>query len=279
MIMRNLAIAAAALFALANAAASASERILSIGGSVTEIVYALGEEHRLVAKDTTSIFPPETSDLPDVGYMRALSPEGVLSVNPDLIIAEDGSGPLETIEVLREADIEFVTIPDGFTAQAVRKKIETVAAALGVQGKGRELADQVEASIDAALHLASAEDPKKVMFVLSTRGKRIMASGANTAANGIIELAGGVNAIHGFEGYKTIPDEAVVAAAPDVILMMDRGGDHSVHDDELFAMPSVVGTPAAETRSVVRLNGLLLLGFGPRTADAIVALNSALYEE
>ena len=256
---------------------TAADRVLSVGGSVTEIVYALGEGDRLVARDSTSSFPDSAVKLPDVGYMRALAPEGVLSVNPDLIIAEEGSGPQETIDVLREAQIDFVTIPDGFSAEAVQIKIEAVAKALGVEDKGKELADKTLSSIKAAALDATREDRKRVIFILSTRGGRILASGTNTAADGIIALAGATNVISDFEGYKPLTDEAVLAAAPDVILMMDRGGNHSAADDELLTMPSIAGTPAAETRSILRMNGLLLLGFGPRTGEAITALNKALY--
>ena len=256
---------------------TASDRILSVGGSVTEIVYALGENDRLVARNSTSLCPDSAVKLPDVGYMPALAPEGVLSVNPDLIIAEEGSGPQETIDVLREAQIDFVTIPDGFSAEAVQIKIEAVAKALGVEDKGKELADKTLSSIKAAALDATREDRKRVIFILSTRGGRIVASGTNTAADGIIALAGATNVISDFEGYKPLTDEAVLAAAPDVILMMDRGGNHSAADDELLTMPSIAGTPAAETRSILRMNGLLLLGFGPRTGEAITALNKALY--
>ena len=256
---------------------TAADRVLSVGGSVTEIVYALGENDRLVARDSTSLFPDRAVKLPDVVYMRALAPEGVLSVNPDLIIAEEGSGPQETIDVLREAQIDFVTIPDGFSAEAVQIKIEAVAKALGVEDKGKELADKTLSSIKAAALDATREDRKRVIFILSTRGGRIVASGTNTAADGIIALAGATNVISDFEGYKPLTDEAVLAAAPDVILMMDRGGNHSVADDELLKMPSIAGTPAAETRSILRMSGLLLLGFGPRTGEAITALNKALY--
>lgn len=252
-------------------------RVLSIGGSVTEIVYALGEEERLVARDTTSVWPVQAGELPDVGYMRALSPEGVLSVSPDLIIAEEGSGPPETIAVLEEAQIEFVTIPDGFDRAAVVAKIIAVSAALGVPEKGAELAQNVDADLLAAEQAAAREDKKRVLFVLSTRGGRIMASGTNTGANGIITLAGAENAIQGFEGYKPLTDEAIIAAAPDVILMMDRGGNHSTADDELFAMPAIASTPAAETRNILRVNGLLMLGFGPRTPEAVTELSEALY--
>ena len=257
--------------------ASAQDRVLSIGGSITEIVYALGEEDRLVARDTTSSFPAEVEDLPDVGYMRALSPEGVLSVDPTLIIAEDGSGPPETIEVLDRANIPFITIPDGWDRGAVGAKIQAVAQALGVPEKGAALAAQIDAEL-AALD-TSVEDPARVMFILSTQGGRIMASGTNTAADGIISLAGGTNAVAGFEGYKPLTDEAVTLAAPDVIVMMSRDGDHSSADEDLWAHPAISTTPAAQTQSIVRIDGLLLLGFGPRTPEAARTLHAALYDE
>ena len=274
--MHSVTLAALAALAISSPT-TAADRVLSVGGSVTEIVYALGEGDRLVARDSTSSFPDSAVKLPDVGYMRALAPEGVLSVNPDLIIAEEGSGPQETIDVLLEAQIDFVTIPNGFSAEAVQIKIEAVAKALGVEEKGKELADKTLSSIKAAALDAMREDRKRVIFILSTRGGRILAAGTNTAADGIIVLAGATNVISDFEGYKPLTDEAVLAAAPDVILIMDRGGTHSVADEELLAMPSIAGTPAAETRSILRMNGLLLLGFGPRTGEAITALNKALY--
>lgn len=276
----------AAVLALAPPAAAAeaerASRILSVGGAVTEIVYALGQEDRLVARDTTSTWPPEADALPDVGYMRALSAEGVLSVAPDLIVAEEGAGPPETVDLLQAAAIPFVTVPDATDAAGVLARIRAVGAALGVPGKAEALAEEVGAELDAALAAAEAAPgaPKRVLFVLSLEGGRIMASGTGTAAAGIIEMAGGVNAVSAFEGYKQMTDEAVAAAAPEVILMMDRSGDgggHASSDAELFAMPAIATTPAAEARAVVRMDGLTLLGFGPRTAEAVTALSEALH--
>ena len=260
--------------------ANDAQSIVSIGGSVTEIVYALGQEDRLVARDTTSSFPEAAKNLPDVGYMRRLSPEGVLSVSPDLIVAEDGAGPIETIAVLEQASIPFVSIPDEFSREGVVKKIKAVGEALGVADDGYALAADIEAQLIAAedvVNNIAKEDRLRVIFILSTGGGRINASGTNTAANGIIEMAGGVNVISDFEGYKQLSDEAVSALAPDVILMMDRGGDHGAANEELFAMPALQGTPAVENERVIRMNGLYLLGFGPRTANAITDLNQALY--
>ncbi|ABD55051.1 heme/hemin ABC transporter substrate-binding protein [Jannaschia sp. CCS1] len=250
-------------------------RVVAVGGSITEIIYALGMEDLLVARDTTSSWPAEVEALPDVGYMRALSPEGVLSVRPDLIIAEEGAGPPETIEVLADAEIEFITVPESYDAVGVRLKIIAVAEALGVREDGVALADRIEADLSEAVAAISGDAPR-VMFILSMEGGRIMASGTGTAADGIINLAGGENAVSAFEGYSPLTDEAVLSAAPDVILMMDRGGDHSAGNADLFAHPALGLTPAAEADSVVRINGLLLLGFGPRTPEAVARLSAAL---
>lgn len=261
------------------ASAQDASRVLAIGGSVTEIVYALGEQERLIARDTTSTHPPAAEDLPDVGYMRALSPEGVLSVAPDLIVAEDGAGPPETIELLEAAAIPFVTVPDQYSAEGVEAKILAVGDALGVPGKAEALAADVAAKLSAATAAADLPEGarKRVMFVLSTQGGRIMASGTDTAAAAIIDMAGGVNAVTAFQGYKQMGDEAVLAAAPDVILMMDRGGgDRDVAANELFAMPALASTPAAAERALIKMDGLRMLGFGPRTAEAVMALSEAL---
>ena len=119
------------------------DKVVSIGGSVTEIIYELDEAHRLVARDSTSTYPEAASMLPDVGYMRALSPEGILSVDPNLIIAEDGSGPQETIDLLTQASVPFIKISDGFTRQGIIKKILEVGDALGVKAKAEKVAARI----------------------------------------------------------------------------------------------------------------------------------------
>ncbi|WP_417723744.1 heme/hemin ABC transporter substrate-binding protein [Salipiger sp.] len=271
-----LALAGCALAVSAQAAETAD--VLSLGGAVTEIVYALGEQDRLVARDTTSSFPPEALALPDVGYLRALSPEGVLSVAPALILSEADAGPPEAIEVLRAADVAFVTVPEGFDAAAIAEKIRVVGAALDVPERAEALAASVAADIAATEARAQAVDtPKRVLFVLSAQGGKLMAGGQDTGADAVIRMAGGVNALSGIEGYKPLTDEAAAAAAPDVVLMMDRGGDHAATAQELFALPALAVTPAARDHALVRIDGLKLLGFGPRTAEAVSDLHRALY--
>ncbi len=259
-------------------AEDAPQRIVSVGGAVTEIVFALGEEDRLVARDTTSNYPAAALELPDVGYIRALSAEGVLSVDPDLILSEAGAGPLETIELLHEAAIPVIEIDGRYTREAVGDKVRTVAEALGVPEKGAALAADVDAEIAAALAQVDTSRQPKVIFILSTAGGRVLAGGENTNADAIIALAGGRNAATGFEGFKPITDEAIVASGADVILMMERGGDHDSTLAALRAHPSLGQTPAAKNGAVIRIDGMLLLGFSVRTGQAISTLASALSE-
>ena len=255
-----------------------SSRLVSIGGSLTEIIFALDEDNRLVARDQTALYPSAALNLPDVGYMRALAPEGVLSVGPTALLVIEGSGPPEALDVLAGAGIDYQTVPEGFSAEGILLKVRAVGQALGVPDKAATLAEQLDAALKAvAGRTADIADRKRVLFVLSIDGGKIQASGTHTAANGVIELAGAVNAITDYEGYKALTEEAIIAAAPDVILMMDRGGDHGAPNDELLALPAIVTTPAAETRSVIRMDGLYLLGFGPRTADAALALAQKIY--
>ena len=255
--------------------AQEATRVLSLGGAVTEIIYALGEGDRVIGRDSTSSFPPEVLDLPDVGYVRRLSPEGVLSMAPDVIIGTEGLGPPETLQVLQGANIPLTLVPEGYDGAAISEKIRIVAEALGVPGKGAELSQQVSEALAKALSERETDDTPRVMFILSMQGGRIMAAGSNTGAQGIITLSGGVNALEGFEGYKQVTDEAILLADPDVILMMDRSGDHAADDAVILEHPVLGATKAAQSGAIVRQPGLVLLGFGPRTPEAVRALNAA----
>ncbi|MES5098977.1 hemin ABC transporter substrate-binding protein [Agrobacterium sp. BA1120] len=257
-----------------------AKRIVAVGGTVTEILYALGAGDRIVARDSTSSFPSEALSKPDVGYMRALSSEGILSQKPDLILSEDGSGPADVIGILKASEVPMVTVDTPPEGSAIAKKIEDVGAAVGLQDKAKVLATQVNSDLATlAKDVAAVGDKKKrVLFVLSTAGGRIMAAGKETEAAAIIEMAGGINAAQDITGYKPLTDEAVIAAAPDVVLTMQRG-NHAANPDEVFALPAFQSTPAAASKSLISMDGLYLIGFGPRTPAAGRDLASQLYPE
>lgn len=253
-------------------------RVVALGGAITEILYALHLEDRLVAVDTTSLYPPAAlKDKLNVGYVRALSAEGILSAKPSLILAIDGAGPTDALKLVQQTGVKFVTVPDQPTPQGVLDKIRLLGRQFDAEPAARTLQTEVAAGFDTvAATRAKITKPVRVLFVLSLQNGRSLVGGRNTAADGMIGLAGAVNAAGDIDGYKPMTDEAIAAAAPDVVLTMQNGG-HQISADTVFALPAYATTPAAKSRALVSMDGLFLLGFGPRTPDAALALIHALY--
>lgn len=254
-------------------------KIISIGGAVTEIVYALGAGKQLIGRDTTSSYPKEAQKLPDVGYMRTLSPEGILSLGPEAILLDQSSGPASTIEILRNAAVPMVEIPEHFTRKGIIEKISKIGYALHRQPQAQALIKKIDdefAKNDALL--AKYNGKKRILFVLSVQNGRLMAAGQNTAADGIIQLSGAINAVNGYDGYKLLTDEAVISAAPDLILMM---GDAriSATPEDIYNIPAIATTPAYKNKAIKQMHGLYLLGFGPRTPLAVREVITALNKD
>lgn len=255
-----------------------AQRIVSVGGTITEILYDLGAQDRIIARDSTSFYPAEANSKPDVGYMRQLSAEGILGQKPDLILMEEGSGPPPVLEILKASEVPMVVVPTPPEAEKIGQKIRDVGAAVGLSEKAEALAAKTEEGLKSvAADVAKITgEKKKVLFVLSVSNGRLMAGGADTEAGAIIAMAGGVNAAPTITGYKPLSDEAVIAAAPDVILTMSRGS-HSITAEQMFALPSMQTTPAAASKALVSMDGLMLLGFGPRTPEAARELAAKIY--
>lgn len=265
------------VLATSSAFAAPPERIISADGSLTEIVYALGEQQRLAGVDTTSGYPETARQLPQIGYKRNISAEGALSLSPDVLIATEDSGPDKVLNQITAAGVEMVRYSASPDLEAVKEKILGVAKLLEKPAEGEALWLEVEQAMKRAEQRVSAIDkPVRVLFVLSNRSGSPLVGGANTHADTIIRLAGGVNAAAELEGYKPMPTEAVAAAQPDVILMMSRGGNHKV-DDSILDQPGFTMTPAAAERRIVMMDGMLMLGFGPRIGQAVEQLIDAFY--
>ena len=276
-----LATAAASLGAGAPArAAEAEPRIVSLGGAVTEILYDLGLGDRIAALDTTSVFPPEAlATKPNVGYLRQLSAEGILSARPTLVLAVEGAGPPDALALVAQAGVTVASVPDEPTPEGVRRKIETVARLVGRAEGGARLAAEVDARMAAlAAMRARLARPVRALFVLSLQNGRAMVGGRGTTADGMFALTGAENVAAAVEGYRPMTDEAIVAAAPDVVVMMDNGPGGRAPSD-LLAGPALSRTPAGRDGRLVTMNGLYLLGYGPRTPDAARDLMRALHPE
>lgn len=263
------------------ALAQAPERVVAVGGVVTEVIYALGLQDRIVGVDTTSQFPAEAlKDKPSVGYVRALSAEGVLSLKPTAIVAIDGSGPPDAVALLKESGVRYVVIPDERTEAGVAAKIEAIGASVGAAEPAKRLAAQTTTRFEELAALRNGiTKRRRALFVLSLQNGRALVGGRNSSADSILTLAGAVNVAAEIDGFKPMTDEAIIAAAPDVIVMMRHSSTHNAPAEELFALPSFSQTPAAAKKALVRMDGLYLLGFGPRAPLAARDLMAEIYPE
>ncbi|HBR97458.1 MAG TPA: hemin ABC transporter substrate-binding protein [Gammaproteobacteria bacterium] len=257
------------------------ERIVSVGGALTEIIYALGEQDRIVAVDTSSIYPRETQALPRVGYQRTLSAEGVLSSQPDLVLATDAAGPQAVLQQLQGAGVELVAIPTVHSLQGLLEKIRDVSMLLGVEPKGQSLiASMTEQMASVETRIAADTAPKtRVVFLLNVGKGPLMVAGRETAADAVITLSGGQNVMgDSFEGYKPVSAEAMIAAGPEVILVTHRT-QTALGDEGLLEVPGLSLTPAGREKRIVAMDGLLLLGFTPRLPDAVGMLHDYIHNK
>lgn len=263
------------------AQAAEASRIVSAGGAVTEIVHALGMSGRLVGVDTTSLYPPEVRGLPRIGYMRELSAEGIASLDPDLVLLGAGAGPPVVLDQLRALGVDLRVIPDDPSPAGLAAKVEAVGAALGREAEGHALAarlsERVAATGRAVDEMVRADGRPRVLFLMGIGRGSPMTAGERTAADAMIRLAGGVNAMAGYHGYKPASPEAILAAGPDFILVPSDTVEALGGEAAVLALPQIAGTRAAREGRLLSMDALYLLGFGPRLPDAMADLAAMLH--
>lgn len=250
-----------------------AQRIVCIGGTITETLYDLGASARIVAVDVTSNWPEQAlREKKSVGYMRTLSSEGVLSVAPDLILAMNDAGPLAALDQLMASSVPIVFVDATPSAAAVLGRTRFLADLVGTKREGDALCARIDASFRTLTAWRTAHPlRRRVLFVMRVTAGRIMAAGSGTAADAVIALAGAVNAGGAMHGYQTLDQESLVALRPDVIVTMTEGGE--AIRNALLADPGFRLTPAGRgAGAILAMEGERLLGFGPRTPDAALEL-------
>lgn len=253
-------------------AAVAAERIVSIGGDVTEIAFALGAGDEVVARDSTSLHPAEVQTRPDVGYMRQLNAEGILALKPTLVLTTGLAEPALVLKQLEESGVKVVRIPGDTTVQAIPAKITAIAKALNRPQQGAQLAERYQQQLAS---VTNTPLPIKVLFVMSHGGITPMAAGQHTAADAIITAAGLKNAMQGFTRYRPLSQEGVIASAPDLLLVTTDGIRSIGGQERLWQLPGIALTPAGKNHRVLIVDDMALLGFGLETPKALSLLRNA----
>ncbi|AOX99067.1 hemin ABC transporter substrate-binding protein [Jeongeupia sp. USM3] len=270
---QRLALLLAAVLAfLSLSAQAAPQRVVALGGPLTEIVYALGAGKLLVGVDQSSTYPEAAKALPKVGYYRAFSLEGVVALKPDLVLASDQAGPPQAIEQLRRLGLRVITLPSAPTLAALEQRMHGVAAALGLRNDGRAMVAELRTQVDALA--ARQVGPTRALLLINRSGNP-EGAGTDTSADAMLKLAGYRNVLAKQKGYKPLSLEGIAALKPDLIITSTASIAASGGLDALLARPGIATTPAAQNRRVIVMDDLLLLGYGPRLPQALRELKAA----
>lgn len=254
---------------------AAADRLAIAGGSLTELVYAIGAGDRVVGVDETTSFPPETASLPHIGYWKQLSSEGILSLRPDRFITWQDAGPTLVLEQLRTHNVKVLTLPRvPATVEQMYTNIHTLAAALGEQQKGDELVNTLRQRLEKVALRNAQMKPVNALFILSAGGSAPQVAGKGSVADAIMTLAGAQNVAQ-HNQYKGYSAEALIAANPEAIVVTSQmtQGDIS----RLAAVPGMTHTAAWKNQRIIVVDQALILGMGPRVADAVETLHQQFW--
>jgi iron complex transport system substrate-binding protein len=279
MIRRALLALPLAALAAPPIARGASPRLVVAGGGLAEIVVALGAREAIVGADSTSLFPTALRALPQIGYLRNLSAEGVLSLRPELLLLSHEAGPPTAVAQLRAAGVRVAQAGRVQSPAELSAAIHLVAEALDRPREGAALAAAVAEDFAAlAAALPRPPRPPRALFLLAAGGGGApMASGTGTTAAAMLGLAGAVSAITSYEGYRPVTAEAALAAAPDWLVAPSHSVEARGGVERFLAQPQLSLLPAARAGRLASFDSLYLLGFGPRAPHAARDLAALLH--
>ncbi|WP_100444698.1 heme/hemin ABC transporter substrate-binding protein [Glycomyces xiaoerkulensis] len=257
------------------------DRIVPLSGSLSEIVFTLGLGENVVARDITATFE-QAADLPVVSRGHDVSAEGVLSLEPDLVLAETTSGPEASLDQIGAAGVPVVVFEPATGLDDVDDRITGVATALGLDRAGADLVERTTVEIKSATDgLDAAEAPRVAFLYLRGTASVYLIGGSDSGAASLIEAAGGIDAgAEVLEGdFVPLTPEALAAVAPDVILVMDKGLESVGGVEGLVEIPGVAQTPAGQSERIAHLPDGMMLSYGPRTGDVVTELAEQLHRD
>lgn len=277
--MKKTAFLSVLLGTLLSLNTQANNRLVAIDGSLTEIIYALDAQSQLVAVDSTSTYPQQVKKLPNVGYMRALSTEGLLSVKPQTVITTDSARPQQVLQQLKVAGVDVQIIKNDFSIAGIYSKVDAVAKIVDKKEEGialkKHIADKLQ-PIEKMLSEQNGKKKPKVLIFLSMQGNQLMAAGKNTQAQAVLDILKADNAVSQFNGYKPLNKEAVLSTNADAILLLTKNSiDQSTAN--LDAKKQFIYSKAASNDKIRVFDTTRLLGFGPRFPGALKEVAELLY--
>ena len=259
-----------------------TSRIVVAGGSITEILFFLNESKNIVAVDTTSNYPEDAKNYPSIGYVRALSAEGVLSLKPTLIIGEKDMGPENVLEQLKKTKIELRVLDEKNSVKGIQDKVSCIASILGKNKDDNfEKNISLEKSVSKLKVISKANSKKNIrgLVILMMQGTSPVVAGRNTSGGDFLKMIGSKNTMSSFEGWKPAGKEAILLSNPNFILITKRATKSYGSLNSFLKESGIEMTEAARTQNVFSLDGMSFLGFGPRTINSGLEISDKIYEK
>ncbi|MGH7523502.1 MAG: heme/hemin ABC transporter substrate-binding protein [Gemmatimonadales bacterium] len=250
-----------------------TRRVVAVSKQINEFIYAIGAQGSLVGRDLTSIYPPAIQMLTSVGYHRALSAEGIISLKPTLFLTDGNFGPDAVSEQLTKVGVPILTIRPGGTVDSAQALLDS----LGTIFDRRATADSVVAAwrksmadvLEDTLKWANVKRPRVLIMHLGQIANSYLALKRGSVGDQMLRWAGAENAVDSVGGMMRLTPELIAAAKPDIILATDVGFDRLGSVEQFAAMPGVDLTPAGKAHRIYRIEETDVMYFGPRTAEAI----------
>ncbi|MBX2934159.1 MAG: ABC transporter substrate-binding protein [Ferruginibacter sp.] len=258
-------------------------RIVCLSKHLTEYVFALGKGHNIVAVDLTSTYPDSAKLLKTVGYHRALNPEGIIAMNPDLVIHSNDIGPENVLPQIIKAGLNVKAFGGANTIDSARILLKQLGKFFGVENVADSLIKKMDDGIAKAadtLKALNLTDSLKVMIIHfgQRNNTYFVMSGRNGVGDKMIRLAGCTPATYNGKGARGMSAEAVALANPDIIIATDFGYDRMGSMDKFISsVPGVALTNAGKNKRIVRFEEHDLIYFGPRTGDNVIKLINLLH--
>lgn len=273
--MRNM-LFALSLFAVTSVAAADPLRLVSAGASITAVVQELGLQPLLVGVDSTSEPGLVEAGLPNVGYQRQLSAEGILSLRPDVLLGSEEMGPPPVLAQLRQAGVEVIVLSNRANLPTLYENIRQIGSRFERDAQAQQLVNQLEQRV-ADLPRAPVERPA-ALFLLSHSAGSLLVAGADNAGDSLISLGGMYNPVAGqFSQYRSLSAEGLLQARPQWLITTTQSLDSAGGRDALLTLqPALQATPAGASGQVIAVDGALLVGgFNPAIVETLDQLRQA----
>lgn len=248
-------------------------RVVCVSKQINEFVYDIGAESHLVARDLTSIYPPQITRLPSVGYHRALSAEGIISMRPTVFLTDGNVGPEGVLDQLRKVGIPVVVMDPGNTVQSAEGLMTRLGAFFHRQAAADSVLGPWRAGMDSVwadtTRWGAHPRPRVLIIHFGQIVNDYLAVKRGGPADDMLRWAGGENAVDSVGGMSRLTPELIARAAPDIIVATDVGFDRYGSASKFAELPGVGLTPAGKSGRIYRITEQELMYFGPRTPATV----------